>query len=57
VRELKTVSEVIESFSREEILPPFSIKLESISLGYECGYLWKTAPCIPTQYLRNFKSL
>ena len=37
MKELKTVSEVIESLSREKILPPFAIKLESVSLVYECG--------------------
>ena len=37
MKELKTKSDVIESFSREETLPPFAIKLESISLVYECG--------------------
>ena len=37
LKRLTTRSEVIKSFKKEEILPPYKIKSESITLEYECG--------------------
>ena len=37
MKELTNKLEVIESFTKEKILPPYTIKSESITLEYECG--------------------
>lgn len=37
MKELTNKLEVIESFTKEKILPPYTIKSESITLEYGCG--------------------